>query len=312
MSDHVLKRQVDAMRRFNRFYTKKIGVLKKNVEGSTLSLTEVRVLYELAHNPNLTASDIIELLQLDAGYLSRILQNLIKNKYIIRRHSSEDKRFMHISLTKKGEQLFNKLNKSTNIEVSDLLSQVPDNNRHLIIEAMQTIETHMNGASTTTSTPPPPYLLRAHQSGDMGWIVYRHGVIYAPLGYDLTFEALVAEICAKFIHNFDPKRERCWMAEQNGTIIGTVMLVKQTNTTAKLRLLLVEPATRGMGVGSRLVEECTRFAREAGYKKVVLWTQSELLEARRIYKNAGYCLIKEEPHHSFGKDLVAETWELKL
>lgn len=190
-----------------------------------------------------------------------------------------------------------------------MLDQLSPQQRSQLVASMQKIEHVLGG------TPPSaaPYLLRPHQPGDMGWVVYRHGAIYAgEYGYSEEFEALVAEIAAHFLRNFDPARERCWIAERDGDIIGSIFLVNKSKTTAKLRLLLVEPAARGLGIGKRLVSECVRFARQVGYKKITLWTQSELLAARHLYQQAGFQLVASQPHHSFGKDLVAETWELKL
>jgi DNA-binding MarR family transcriptional regulator/GNAT superfamily N-acetyltransferase len=305
----VFDQHVAAARRFNRFYTRRIGMLNQGVYHSPFSLTEVRVLYELAHRQNLTATELGKDLGLDAGYLSRMLRGFEKRALIHRVPSAGDGRQHLLSLTAKGQKAFAPLEARSRDEIAALLSAVPDSDQKRLIDAMRVIETVL-GAPTETKAP---YLLRQHQPGDMGWIVHRHGVLYAQeYGYDEHFEGLVAGIVAEFVEHYDPKRERCWVAERDGESLGSVFLVKQSKTIAKLRLLLVEPKARGLGIGARLVGECIRFGRQAGYKKIVLWTQSELGAARHIYDKAGFHLVGKEPHRSWGKDLVAETWELKL
>lgn len=310
MAETDLDHRVEAVRGFNRFYTRQIGVLREGLLGSPFSLTEVRVLYELAHRDQPTATDLGRALGLDAGYLSRILRGFQRRGLIEKARSHADGRETLLSLTRKGRRTFAPLDARSSAEIGGLLRRLSPPGQARLVEAMRTIEGLLGGAERQHQTP---FLLRPHQPGDMGWVVHRHGVLYAQeYGWDERFEALVAEIVATFIRNFDPKRERCWIAERDGEIVGSVFLVKQSKMVAKLRLLLVEPAARGLGLGSRLVSECERFARQAGYRKIVLWTNSVLRAARHIYEEAGYRLVHEERHHSFGHDLIGETWELFL
>ena len=310
MAETELDRRIGAVRRFNRFYTRQIGVLQEGLLGSPFSLTEVRVLYELAHRDRPTAADLGRELGLDAGYLSRILRGFERRGLIEKARSHADGRETLLSLTKKGQRTFAPLDARSSAEIGGLLGRLSPHKQARLVEAMRTVEGLLGGAEPEPQTP---FLLRSHQPGDMGWVVHRHGVLYArEYGWDERFEALVAEIAAAFILNFDPKRERCWIAERDGEIVGSVFLVKKSKTVAQLRLLLVEPAARGLGLGSRLVGECERFARQVGYRKIVLWTNSVLRAARHIYEEAGYRLAHEERHHSFGHDLIGETWELDL
>ena len=300
---------VSAIRRFNRFYTKHIGVLRERHLDSPFSLTEVRVLYELAHRDGLTASTLGRELALDSGYLSRILRSFEQRGLIEKTRSESDARKTHLRLTDNGRTAFAPLDSRANEEIAALVERVHPDDRRRLSEAMRTIERVLvPGAEASRS-----YLIRTHQPGDIGWVVYRHGVLYArEYGWDERFEALVAQIVAEFVQNFDARRERCWIAEQNGERVGSVFLVRKTDAIAKLRLLLVEPKARGLGIGHRLVEECIRFARQAGYERITLWTNSVLHAARRIYQEAGFTLVSEEPHAMFGKDLVGQTWELEL
>lgn len=302
--------RVHAVRRFNRFYTRQIGVLHEHLLASEFSLTEVRVLYELAHRENATAVELCKDLGLDAGYLSRMLRGFEKRKLVSRSVSPSDARSSWLTLTPRGRQVFTPLEARSDQEVAAMLARLTSVQQGSLLAAMRTIEETL-GEKQSSATP---YLIRTHQPGDMGWMTHRHGVLYSQeYGYDERFEALVAEIVAGFIQNFDPRHERCWIAEKDGEIVGSIFLVKKSKTVSKLRLLLVEPAARGLGIGKRLVEECIRFAKQAGYKKVVLWTQIELHAARHLYEQAGFKLIEEKPHESWGrKDLVAEVWELKL
>jgi DNA-binding MarR family transcriptional regulator/GNAT superfamily N-acetyltransferase len=302
--------QVAAVRRFNRFYTRQVGLLDKGLLNSPFSLTEVRTLYELAQSERTTAVDLCKSLGLDAGYLSRILTGFEKSGLIAKEDSPQDGRQTLLRFTKKGHRVFEPLNERSNEQVSGLIGKLPPGKQVDLIRAMGTIESVLSGGGLH----PASYVLRQHRPGDMGWVVYRHGVLYwQEYRYDERFEALVAGIAVEFIEKLDPLRERCWIAEIDGENAGDVFLVKKSATVAKLRLLLVEPSARGLGIGKRLVEECVRFGGETGYKKIMLWTQSELTSARRIYQNAGFKLIAEEKHQSWGrKDLVAETWELKL
>ncbi|MBS1849682.1 MAG: bifunctional helix-turn-helix transcriptional regulator/GNAT family N-acetyltransferase [Acidobacteria bacterium] len=302
---------VGEVRRFNRFYTTKIGVLRQGLLESPFSLTEVRVLYELAHQPSLTGSALARQLGVDPGYLSRLLQGL-KRKGLLRiRVSRDDARQNLLSLTRRGRQWFGRLDRRQNAEVSALLQGHSPAEQKRLAQAMGTIAQVLGGPAEVGN---PPYILRPPQPGDMGWVVHRHGALYwQEHGYDERFEAIVAEIVAHFVKNFRPRRERCWIAERNHEIVGSIFLVQRSKTVAKLRLLLVEPQARGLGIGKRLVEECVQFARQAGYRKIVLWTQSELLPARALYQWAGFRLTAREKHKSWGRDhLVSETWELKL
>ena len=309
MAERGLDRRVEAVRRFNRFYTQRIGVLQEGLLHSPFSLTQVRVMYELAHREQPTATELSKELGLDAGYLSRILRDLSERGLINKRPSKSDGRQSHLRLTKMGQKEFATLNARSSEEVAAMLSKLPTSEQQRVVAAIQVIEEVLGARPEHKS----PYLLRPHQPGDMGWIVHRHGVLYSQeYGWDEQFEALVAEIVAQFIKKYDPKRERCWIAEKDGELVGSVFLVKQSKAVAKLRLLLVEPRARGSGIGKRLVAECARFARQAGYKKITLWTNSVLHAARHIYEAAGFRLVKEEKHHSFGHDLVGQTWELEL
>jgi DNA-binding MarR family transcriptional regulator/GNAT superfamily N-acetyltransferase len=304
-----LSQRVEAVRRFNRFYTQQIGVLQEGLLRSPFSLTEARVIYELAHHEKTTATELGNELGLDAGYLSRILSSFKKRGLIDKQPSKSDGRQSILWLTEQGQEAFAMLNGRSHNEIEAILNELSTEDQTRLVEAMLVIE-GLLGAQPEHKVP---YLLRPHQPGDMGWVVHRHGVLYAEeYGWDEQFEALVADIVARFIQNYDPKRERCWIAEKDGENVGSVFLVKQSDTVAKLRLLLVEPKARGLGIGTRLVDECIRFARRAGYRKITLWTNNVLLAARRIYEKAGFRLIHEEPHHSFGHDLIGETWELEL
>ena len=304
-----LDQRIKAIRQFNRFYTGQIGLLRAGLLSSKFSLTEVRVLYELANRASSTATELSRDLGLDAGYLSRILRGFKKRGLIESKASAADGRRYQLRLTKQGRKSFAPLDARANDEISEMLSNMSDAEQRSLVEAMRTIESLFGAKPEHRS----PYLIRPHQPGDMGWVIHRHGAVYAQeYGWDERFEALVASIAGKFIQNFDPQRERCWIAEMNGEIVGFVFLVKKTKTVAQLRMLLVEPKARGLGIGGRLVNECERFARQAGYKKIMLWTNSVLLAARRIYEKAGYRLTHSEPHTGFGPDLIAEVWELKL
>jgi DNA-binding MarR family transcriptional regulator/GNAT superfamily N-acetyltransferase len=300
---------VDAVRRFNRFYTRQIGLLGKGYLDSPFTLAEVRVLYEVAHRGSPTASEIAQALGLDAGYLSRMLLSFRKRGYLARKTSEKDARQSHLSLTRKGRAAFDGLEAKSAAGVAKMIEGLPPAEQDRLTEAMRTIE----GLLGERVEPKAPYLLRTHQPGDMGWVIHRHGVLYAKeYGWDERFEALVAQIAAEFIQKFDAKRERCWIVERQGAIVGSVFLVKKSDRVAKLRLLLVEPSARGLGIGGRLVDECVRFARQAGYRTITLWTQSMLDAARSIYRKAGFSVVKRERHQSFGHRLTGETWELSL
>jgi DNA-binding MarR family transcriptional regulator/GNAT superfamily N-acetyltransferase len=301
--------RIAAVRRFNRFYTQRIGVLQEGWSRSSFSLTEVRVLYELARRDRPTASELAKDLGLDAGYLSRILRAFEARGLIVKETADHDGRQSLLSMTERGRQRFAPIEAHTNEEVQATLGDLPPLAQTRLIDSMRTIESVLG----EKSAPQPPYVLRPPRAGDMGWIVSRHGALYArEYGWDERLEALAAEVVATFVRNFDGRRERCWIAERDGENVGSVMLVKEDEHVAKLRLLLVEPQARGLGIGARLVEECVRLAREAGYSKITLWTHSVLTAARRIYEQAGFKLVASETHNEFGKELIGETWELKL
>lgn len=301
---------IAAIRRFNRFYTRQIGLLDEDLLNSPFSLTQCRTLYELAQQEHTTAAELCKDLGLDAGYLSRILANFEKASLIAKEASPADGRQTRLRLTKKGRAAFEPLNTRSSDQVRAMLGKLPATKQDELIQAMRAIESLL----LPNSERVPSYVLRPQRPGDMGWVVQSHGLLYSKeYGYDERFEALVAGIVAEFIEKFDPARERCWIVEKDGANVGSVFLVKKSASVAKLRLLLVEPSVRGLGIGKRLVEECVRFARDAGYRKIMLWTQSELAAARRIYQNTGFELVAEKKHQSWSrKDLVAETWELKL
>jgi DNA-binding MarR family transcriptional regulator/GNAT superfamily N-acetyltransferase len=301
---------VEAVRSFNRFYTKQIGVLQHGWLGSPFSLAEARVLYEVAHHEQPTATDVGKELGLDAGYLSRILRRLEQRGVVRRIRSNTDGRSAHVSLTRAGNAAFAHLNRQTQEDVATRLRRLSAGDQSRLVAAMHVIE----GLLGARHESPTSYVLRPPHAGDLGWIVHRQGVLYAEeWGYNEEFEALAAEIVAMFVRHLRPSKERCWIAEKDGEIVGSVFLVRKSKTDAKLRLLLVEPSARGLGIGSRLIDECVRFARQAGYRKITLWTQSELVAARRLYKKAGFTLTAKVAHDSFGrKGLVAETWDLIL
>ena len=301
--------QISAVRAFNRFYTRKLGVLDQQLLKSPFSLSEARVLYELAHRENAAAKEIGIELGLDPGYLSRIIQKFDEDGLITRKPLASDRRQYRLGLTAKGRQAFAKVERSSHDDVAAMLAALPRGGIQRLIAAMTAIE-RLLGAS---GSPPPAAILRDPRPGDMGWVVQSHGALYASeYGFDATFEALVAEIAAKFLASFDASRERCWIADIDGAQVGSVFLVRHTDDIAKLRLLLVDPAGRGQGLGRRLVDECVSFARACGYRKITLWTQSILLAARRIYQDAGFVLVATEPHRSFGQSLIGETWEREL
>jgi len=301
--------QIAAVRAFNRFYTRKLGVLDQQLLKSPYSLSEARVLYELAHREDLSAKEIGSELGLDAGYLSRIVQNFDENGLITRKPLPSDRRQYRLSLTAKGRQAFAKLERSSQEDVGAMLAALPAGGSQRLVGAMAEIE-RLLGAP---DAPPPAAILRGPRPGDMGWVVQSHGALYAAeYGFDSSFEGLVAEITAKFLASFDASRERCWIAELDGAQVGSIFLVRHSDDVAKIRLLIVDPAGRGQRLGQRLVAECIAFAKACGYRKITLWTQSILLAARKIYQDAGFVLVATEPHRSFGRDLVGETWELDL
>ena len=302
-----LDHRVAAVRRFSRFYTRIVGALQEGLLQSRFSLAEARVLYELAHRAEPTAKELAQDLDLDAGYLSRMLQSLERDGLLTRTTSETDRRQSLLSLTEAGTMAFAPLEERSRQEVGALLGKLPDAAQSDLVGAMQRIETLLGGS------PPTAWLLRQHQPGDIGWVIARHGALYAEeYGFDSRFEALVAQVAGGFLAQHDPARERCWIAECDGVNVGSVFLVRRSDEIAKLRLLLLEPLARGRGIGRRLVAECIAFARQAGYSGITLWTNDVLTAARAIYQQAGFRLIASTPHSDFGTSCVGEDWELTL
>lgn len=302
-------KQIDAVRRFNRFYTGRIGILNEQLLDSGFTLPELRLLYEVATRDGPSATEVAKELRLDPGYLSRLIGRLRKRGLLDSHPAPADRRQSVLTLTRRGGDTFASLDRRSHAEVAAMLLPLGAEGAGHLVEAMGRIERLLGGPSPA----PASYLLRPHQPGDIGWVVQRHGAIYAEeYGWNGEFEALVAEIAARFLRTFDPARERCWIAERDGMNIGSIFLVRKSATVAQLRLLLVEPSARGLGVGRRLVSECVRFARQAGYRKITLWTNKGLDAARHLYEDAGLLLVEEESHHSFGHDLVSQTWTLTL
>jgi DNA-binding MarR family transcriptional regulator/N-acetylglutamate synthase-like GNAT family acetyltransferase len=311
MPTQTLEERIADVRQFNRFFTRQIGVLREGLLHTPYSLTEARILYELAHRSSLTASDLCRELGLDPGYLSRILNRLEQESLIEKIRSESDGRQRILSLTPDGDKAFALLDQRSSDEAVEMLAGLGPEDQDRLLKAMQVIEKILDKNRGFKFSE--PFFLRQPEPGDMGWVTHRHGLLYAQeYGWDDHFEALVAQIVADFINNFKPAKERCWIAEMGGEIVGSVFVVQSSDTVAKLRLLLVEPRARGLGLGTRLVEECIRFARRSGYQKIILWTNSVLIEARAIYQKTGFKLTEQEQHHSFGHDLVGETWELIL
>lgn len=308
MPPAIPKTQVRAVRAFNRFYTQRIGILKRYLD-TDFTLTEVRVLYELAHRPPLAARDLVRDLELDPGYLSRILRRFEDKGWIARETAPHDGRQHLLRLTEAGYATFAPLQQKSRDETAALLATLSKEARPRLIQAMETVHRLLEPVAPEQRQ----VVLRDPRAGDMGWVVQAHAELYArEYGFDWTFEALVAEIVAKFVRDFDPQGERCWIAEVDGERAGSVFVVRQSATVAKLRLLILKPEARGLGLGGRLVDECIAFARAAGYRRMVLWTQSNLTAARAIYASRGFELKASEPNEAFGQKLVSETWERKL
>lgn len=301
-------RQIGDVRAFNRFYTRQAGLLDEHLLKSQFSLTEVRVLYELMHGERLTAAELGRGLGLDPGYLSRIVGKFSKGGFLKRRPSKSDARQSLLELTPAGRRAFAPLDRASDRAVADLLSGLSEPDRQALLAGMKRIRRVLGD-----DTADVPVLLRPHQPGDLGWVTHRQALLYhREYGWDETYEALVARILSEFVQNFDPKRERSWIAERGGEIVGSVFVMKKSEEVAQLRLLYVEPSARSHGIGRRLVDECIRFAYATSYERMVLWTNDVLVSARRIYEAAGFRLVEEEAHHSFGKDLVGQTFELGL
>lgn len=301
---------VAAVRRFSRFYTRQLGLLAESMLASPFSLSEARVLYELANGRDMTASDLIRELGLDAGYLSRMLRKFEEQGLIRRAAAEDDARRAVITLTPKGEAAFAPLDRGSHEGVVTMLEKVAPPDRPRLVTATKTIA-RLLGAPAPT---PEPYILRGLETGDAGWITHRQAVIYAQeYGWtDPRMEALVAEILTAFVRNFDPAHERAWIAERDGEVVGSVFISRASPEVAQLRLLYVEPSARGLGLGRRLVEECIRFSRAKGYKTLMLWTHDILVPAVRIYQAAGFKLVKEERHDEFGHDVNGQIWEMGL
>ena len=300
---------VDAVRAFNRFYTRRIGLLDDGLQGSGHTLSEVRVLYELAHGEDRSAGELARELDLDAGYMSRLIKRLHARGLVARTRSDSDGRRAVLALTAKGRRTFAPIEQATRDQVAGMLATVPVDSRERLLGSMRAIQSALD----TDGSAQPGWLIRDPRPGDIGWIVHRHGVLYAQEhGWDASFEGLVAEIAGAFVRKHDPKREHCWIAERAGEVVGSIFVVRKSAHVAQLRLLYVEPSTRGLGIGARLVDECIAFARAAGYRSMMLWTNDVLGSARRIYQAVGFTLVEEERHHSFGKDLVGQNWSMTL
>ena len=312
---------VDAIRRFNRFYTRRIGVLHEGLSASRFSLTESRLLWELAHRGSSTAGELATDLGLDPGYLSRLLRGLKDSRLVRSERATHDGRQLVLRLTAAGRRAFAPLDQRAAAEAEVMLASLGDRARGDALAAMARLESLLGSAAPAPAPAPSPWLLRGPRSGDIGWVIQRHGALYADeYGWDWRFEALVARIAADFVDRHDAGREACWIAERDGVNVGCVFLVQARDDasgapvegTAQLRLLLVEPSARGLGVGARLVRECERYARGRGYRKIMLWTNSVLAAARGIYAKDAYRLVHSETHASFGHVLVGEIWEKPL
>lgn len=302
---------IDRIRGFNRFYTRQLGLLDRGLLGSEFNLTEARVLYELANHGGTTASEMARELEIDLGYMSRLIKKFERRRLIRRTRSPADARRHRLRLTEKGRKAFAPLDRAAKSQIAAMIGPMTPDRRRGLLTAMQSIRRLLQPASEPRGCA--AYGIRPLRVGDLGWITHRQGVLYAEeYGWDGTYEALVADILAGFVKNFDPTRESAWIAERDEAVIGSVFLVRASDSVAKLRLLYVEPAARGMGVGRRLVHECIEFARARRYRTLTLWTNDVLASARRIYEAAGFQLVREERHHSFGKDLVGQTWDLAL
>jgi DNA-binding MarR family transcriptional regulator/GNAT superfamily N-acetyltransferase len=306
---------VDIIRGFNRFYTRQLGLLDQGLLGTEFTLTEARILYELANRHAFTATDIARELAIDLGYLSRLITRFERKGYIQRTRSLTDARQNYLKLTRHGREVFDPLNQAAREQIAAMIDPMTPESRSDLLSAMQSVQRLLQPASDQPQPQPQPGppIIRPLRIGDIGWITHRQAVLYAQeYGWDGTYEALVAEILANFVKNFDSDFEGSWIAERDDVIIGSVFLVRASTALARLRLLYVEPEARGLGLGKLLVRECIEFARTKGYETLTLWTNDVLVSARRIYEAAGFQLIKEERHHSFGKELLGQTWNLAL
>jgi DNA-binding MarR family transcriptional regulator/GNAT superfamily N-acetyltransferase len=310
------EKRIAAIRRFSRFYTRHIGVLRKTFLESPYSLGEARILYEIASRRPTTASEVGRALDLDAGYLSRVLRDFEKRGLIERKVSARDARQSHLALSRRGRVAFAPLEHRSQSTAGDMLGKLAADDQARLVAAMRTIETLLGGETGATERNAESgrgYTLRVPRPGDFGWVVKRHAELYAQeYGWTEPFEGLCAQIVADFANKQDPKRERCWIAEMDGENVGCIFLAKDSDAVARIRLLLVDPKARGLKLGARLVDECLRFARRAGYQKVTLWTHSVLTAARHIYQKAGFTLTRTDTHESWGKPVVSEYWDLEL
>ena len=301
---------IAAVRRFSRFYTRRIGLLQDGLLDSPFSLAEGRVVYELGQRDGATAVELASELGMDQGYLSRLLRGLEERGLVRRAPSPADRRASLLSLTPSGRDAFAALDAGSRAQIGALLDPLSASERTRLAAALGEAEALLGGERPV---PAAPWTLRAPVPGDMGWIVHRQAVLYArEYGWDATYEALIAGIVSRFVEQFDAARERCWVAERAGEVVGSVFVVRKSDDVAQLRLLYVEPSARGLGIGARLVDECIGFARAAGYARIMLWTNDVLVSARRIYQAAGFTLTAQERHHSFGHDLVGQNWERPL
>ncbi len=305
----VSQTHTELVRSFNRFYTKQIGLLREGLLQTPFSLTQARVLYELGRSPGIRSTSLVEELGLDPGYLSRLLKSFEERGLVRRSNAKNDRRVNHLSLTAKGRAEFARLDARSRAEIGEMLAGMNGSQRERLVNSMTAIRDLLG----SPEEPAREFVMRTHQPGDIGWVIARHGELYAQeYKWDSSFEGLVAEIAGAFLRNFDEQRERCWIAERNGERLGCVFLIAESKTIAKLRLLLVEPSARGLGIGTQLVDACIAFARQSGYRKVTLWTNDILHAARRVYERAGFRLVTQEKHHSFGHHLVGQYWELRL
>jgi DNA-binding MarR family transcriptional regulator/GNAT superfamily N-acetyltransferase len=306
--DETFAAEIADVRRFNRFYTRTAGFLNETLTQSPFTLVEARILFERAHGPSPFATDIGRELGLDPAYLARILKRFTASGLLLARPDEGDRRRRHLSLTAKGRDVMADLWAKADADIGRMLSPLGRADRRRLTAAMAGIERMLGPKGQGSGIA-----IRPHRVGDMGWIVHRQATLYAEeYGWDIGYEGLIAGICSDFVLNFKPGKEYCWVAERDGAIVGSVFLVRKDDETAKLRLLYVEPSVRGLGIGRRLVDECIATARASGYRKLVLWTNDVLTAARKIYQKAGFMLVEEERHHSFGKDLIGQNWELEL
>jgi len=309
--------QIESFRRFSRFYTKQIGLLEEGLLESPWSLTEARVIYELAHLSRATATTLADRLALDPGYLSRILRSLGRRGIVDKRRSEEDRRVVHLSLSERGRAEFAKLDQGSRRQIRRILTRLAERDRERVIAAMGTVERLLSDpeAHGVAIEEPgrPPFTLRPHRPGDMGWVVERHGALYAAShGWHAEFEAMCADIGARFLRDYDPHCERSWIAERDGARVGAVFLMRRSRTIGQLRFLFVEPSARGLGLGARLVSECVGHARHVGYRKMTLFTVRGLDSARRLYEAEGFRLTEEKPGEGWAEGSIEQRWDLKL